>query len=89
MLVDEIRKIQKTTQPERDAIIADQTAQLFKEIKAELIQAAKNPVHTTNNLTIKTNRYPWECWKNLAAILRGEGFMVTFHEFNSYMNIFW
>lgn len=50
MLVNEIRKIQKETQPERDSIIKEKTTQLFREIKAELIQAAKNPANYINTL---------------------------------------
>lgn len=89
MLVNKIRKIQKETQPERDLVIEEKTLQLFREVKAELIQAAKDPLHTKNILTIKTQRYPIQCWKNVAAILQDEGFMVMFDEFNSYLNIAW
>ena len=89
MLVNEIRKIQKEAQPERNMVIEEKTLQLFREIKAELIQAAKDPLHTENSLTIKIQRYPTPCWKNIAKTLRDEGFEVVFNDFNTCLNISW
>lgn len=89
MLVNEIRKIQKETQPQRDMVIEEKTLQLFREVKAELIQAAKDPMHTKSNLTIRIQRHPMQCWKNVAAILLDEGFKVEFDSSDSYLNISW
>lgn len=89
MLVDEIRKIQKETQPERALIIEEKTAQLFKEIKAELIQAAKDPIYTRSSLTVKIQRYPIQCWRNVAQILVDEGFNTRSGCSDSYLYISW